>query len=291
MIAAAVDIGTNSTRLLVTDRGEDLQRTAVVTGLGRGVAETGRLSADGIAATCSVLADYAAMAQRLGVERIRAVTTAAARRAENTEAFLDLAEAALGVRPEVVSEEEEARLSYLGAATGLPDGHWTVVDIGGGSTEVVDEVAGRSFPIGSVLVTEGFFGEGPEPPEVIEAATEAVHAALTEMAPATGGLVGVAGTWTSLATIHLGVAADDTDQAHHLTLTAAQVGGWVEELAAMSVSRRSTLPGLDPARGPVILGGAVVAGVMMERLGSDRVLVSVRDSLDGLVASIDPYRT
>jgi exopolyphosphatase / guanosine-5'-triphosphate,3'-diphosphate pyrophosphatase len=280
---AAVDIGTNSTRLLVTQGEEDLVRESVVTGLGRGLSEKGALSSDAIRRTCRVLETYRQVADSCGVERIRAVTTAAARSAGNTDEFLEAATAALGVTPEVVSGEVEAAHSYAGAVSDLEGDGWTVVDIGGGSTEVISEDEGVSYPIGSVVVSDIHLVDAPTPPEQVASTRRAAMETLAPVAPAGGGVAGVAGTWTSLAGMEAATVVGERMRVHHDVLSRQSIDRWVERLAAMSGSERERIPGLDPARAPVILGGAMVASVVVDRLGCDEVVVSERDLLDGLV--------
>jgi exopolyphosphatase / guanosine-5'-triphosphate,3'-diphosphate pyrophosphatase len=280
---AAIDIGTNSTRLLVTWDDGDVVRESVVTGLGRGLSETGVLSSDAIGRTCRVLETYRQVAESCGVERMRAVTTAAARSAGNTDEFLEAATTALGVSPEVVSGEVEAALSYAGAVSDLEGDDWTVVDIGGGSTEVISGDGGVSYPIGSVVMSDLHLIDAPTPPEQVASARRAAMETLAPVAPAGGGVAGVAGTWTSLAAMDLASAqVDGSVRVHHVVLSRQSIERWIERLAAMSGSERERIPGLDPARAPVILGGAVVASVVVDRLGCDEVVVSERDLLDGL---------
>ncbi|HZI38548.1 MAG TPA: exopolyphosphatase, partial [Acidimicrobiia bacterium] len=151
MRVAAVDIGTNSTRLLVVDHdGRDLARRTVITGLGRGMHHTGRLSPEGRRDTIAALRDYRRELERAEVEVVRAVITAVGRSISDIQPFLAEAGDALGTQPEVISGDEEARLSYRGAVSELGGGDWTVVDIGGGSTEIVTESAARSADVGSV---------------------------------------------------------------------------------------------------------------------------------------------
>lgn len=284
MRLAAVDIGTNSVRLLVADAdGSDVLRLTRITGLGRGMQHTRRLSPEGRAETLDVLGEYRREMEALGVGRMRCVMTAVGRSAADAASFLDEAEAALGARPEAISGEEEARLSYRGAVCGLGQADWTVIDIGGGSTEIVTETAARSADIGSVRMTDLFFGTRPVPDDVVEAARAHARGILAG-APAPDGVIGVAGTWTTLAALTFG--RYDPDLVHHSTLDREQVSGWVERLAGLSVAETAALPGIEPRRAPVILGGSIVAEQVMEALGVDRCLVSERDLLDGIVAGL-----
>lgn len=284
MRLAAVDIGTNSVRLLVVDHDRsDLVRRTVITGLGRGMQHTGRLNPDGRVETLAVLGEYRREMEGLGAGAVRAVMTAVGRSASDVEPFLEEAKGALGIRPQVISGHEEARLSYRGAVAGLEGGDWTVVDIGGGSTEIVSAAAARSADIGSVRLTDLFLGARPAPAEAVETAREHARRILAgEKAP--DGVVGVAGTWTTLAALTL--EEYDPERVHHFTLGRSQVTGWVERLAMLSVEETAALPGIEPRRAPVILGGAIVAEQVMEVLGVDHCLVSERDLLDGIVAGL-----
>lgn len=293
---AAVDIGTNSMRMLVVDdKGGDLERRSVVTGLGRGVDADGSLGEDAIARTISVLARFG---ERLRpVERRRAVATSATRRASNRDAFLDRAEEALGFRPEVISGGEEAALAFTGATADFVQGPAggantpTVVDIGGGSTEFVSshrgEVQSRSVEIGSVRLTDRLLRERPVPFELLAEAGRIAHDAMQESVGdlltqlMDGPVLGVAGTWTSVAAIiHARSAVHHTEVARH------DVDEVTLRLAQLSIDETSALPGLDPARAPVILGGAVVAREAMRLLGCGNVSISERDLLDGIISTI-----
>lgn len=281
---AAIDIGTNSTRLLITGTSGEVCRVSRVTGLGRGLARSGRLSRQGREATLRVLAEYRSRMEAVGVATARAVVTAAGRDAVDSGEFLAEVAAVLGFAPDLIGGEYEARLSYQGAVSDLEAGPWTVVDIGGGSTEIVTADEGFSLPIGSVKVTDCFLSERPVSRERLESAHQAVREVVGRRPPAPGGVVGVAGTWTSLAALELGV--DDSAAVHHFSLDRQSLVAWVRRLAALSIVETERLPGLDPARAPVILGGAVVAATVTEALGARECLISGRDLLDGVVAEI-----
>ncbi|HEX2154575.1 MAG TPA: exopolyphosphatase [Acidimicrobiia bacterium] len=281
---AAVDLGTNSTRLLIA--GEREVRRTVVTGLGRGLTDTGRLSADGWAATLRTLQGYRVLMEGAGVERARAVMTAVGRQASDTGEFLVEAESTLGIRPEVISGDEEARLSYRGAVADLDGEGWTVVDIGGGSTEIVGAGGGDSYDVGSVVTTDRYLSERPASSDDVTAARTWVSSMLRGHPPASAGVVGVAGTWTSLAGITLGREPYDPNLVHHSTLDRVALERWVECLGAMSFEDTARLAGLDPARAPVILGGAVVAEAVASVLDVDNVVVSEHDLLDGIVSEL-----
>ena len=282
---AAIDIGTNSVRLLVVDEhGADLTRRSEVTGLGRGLAASARLNPEGRSATLEVLGAYAAAMTELRVERQRAVMTAAGRNAMDTTDFLTQATEALGFPIEVIPGEEEAALSYAGAASDLPGDDPVVVDIGGGSTEVVTAGEGRSFEIGSVRLTDQHLANRPVSDQTLADARETVQEVLDPVDPTSRPVIGVAGTWTTLAAIEHGVY--DPDLIHHSRLSVPMLGRWIDRLAMLSVEETARLPGIEPRRAPVILGGAIVAEQVLAALGAHDCLVSERDLLDGMVAAL-----
>lgn len=286
MKAAAVDIGTNSMRLLIVHQiGEgivELGRWQRVTGLGRGVDTSGLLSEEAIDRTLLALAEFGGRMEEEGVEKRRAVATSASRDAANRESFFDRAEIALGVRPELLTGEEEARLAFAGATAGLSSpAPFVVVDIGGGSTEFVTGEGGRSFDVGSVRLTERVLGHRPAPSEELAAGRNLVAEVFSPVGPTPGTVVGVAGTWTSLAGIQYG-----DPRVHMRELTLGQVTGLVELLAGLSVEATVALPGYDPARAPVILSGAVVAEAALKALSADKVVISLHDLLDGVIAAL-----
>ena len=290
---AAVDIGTNSTRLLVVSSRGELGRWETVTGLGRGLGRQGRLTEDSMSRTLATLTRYGKLMAEHALTACRAVATSAVRDALNREEFLDRAEHALGVRPETISGEEEARLSFAGAVADLPDpGGCMVVDIGGGSTEFVWKnpggmVEGVSLELGSVRLTESILPDRPPSPEQLRRAFADTAERLSEVRlPFRPRVVGVAGTWTSLAAIALCPDAYDHDLVHHSPLFAAQLAILVSNLAAMTVEETAALSALEPARAPMILAGAVIAQQALRRLASAEALISGRDLLDGVVDSL-----
>ena len=286
MSRAAIDIGTNSIRLLVVDEhGQDLVRISQVTGLGHGVDANRRLGRDAVERTLGVFADFARTCEELGVDRLRAVATSATRDAENRDEFLDRAETVLGIRPEMISGQQEAELAYRGA-TADRDGDAVVVDIGGGSTEFVsrsETIQAVSIDIGSVRLTDRLLPHRPADYEGLEKASAHVQSLFREVPRAGDSVViGVAGTWTSLAAIEQ--ARDG--RVHDALIPRLTADRLVARLASLTVEQTAALPGLDPARAPVILGGAVIAREAMRALGTDQVVVSERDLLDGIVAGL-----
>ena len=300
---AAIDCGTNSTRLLVVDEGgATLERRMRITRLGQGVDATGRLAPEAIERTVAVLIEYRAALDRLNVDRVRMTATSAARDASNRDDFFDAAEAAVGVRPELLGGEEEARLSFLGATAELDpaDGPFLVIDIGGGSTEFAVGTPSPTDPgpegvvsvdIGCVRITEKFLPSDPPAPEELTNALTVVRDYLDDVArdvPAVAEatrLVGLAGTVSTVATVELGIDYD-RDRIHHFRLSRDAVEDVFRTLATETRAQRVHNPGLEPGRADVIVGGVVVLVAVMRYFGFDECLVSEADILDGLVLSL-----
>lgn len=286
MARAAIDIGTNSVRLLIVDDdGAELARLSRVTALGRDLSSTGTLSPVGVERTLDVLAGYRSEIESRRAE-VRAVATSASRDASDTEAFLDRAEEALGWRPEVIDGEAEARLSYLGA-TVRHSGEEIVVDVGGGSTEFVrwvDTLEAVSVDMGSLRLNGMHLPDRPASFEQVEAAGQAVEEAFSAIEPSDGRpVLGVGGTWTTLADIVAGQAGAAAEDPH---LDRTTLDRWVARLSSLTLEETEDLPGIDPARAPVILAGAIVARGAMRVLRADVVGVEVHDILDGVVADM-----
>jgi exopolyphosphatase / guanosine-5'-triphosphate,3'-diphosphate pyrophosphatase len=298
---AAIDCGTNSTRLLVVGgAGETLTRLMRVTRLGQGVDAYRKLDGEAVERTLAVLREYRGAMDRLGVGRVRMVATSAVRDAVNGEEFLDAASEVVGAEAELLSGQEEGRLAYAGATVELgsaPEGA-VVVDIGGGSTELITEDAGRvgvaSLDLGCVRLTERFLHHDPPAGDELEAAVAAIATELDralvevpalEDAP-NRRLVGLAGTVSTLAALEYDVAAYDRDRLHHSVLPLATVGRWCATLAAEPSAARARRPGMVPGREDVIVGGVLVLREVMVRLGADECLVSESDILDGLAMTL-----
>lgn len=297
MKVGAVDIGTNSMRLLVAEveRGtiEWLDRRTTVTGLGRGVDASGRLEPEAMARTIEVLAGYGAAMSQAGVEARRAVATSATRDAENRDEFLDGAEAALGCRPDVINGAEEAALAFRGATRELSESApYVVIDIGGGSTEFVfgvDEPSYRiSLDIGSVRLTDRILSDRPARPDQIAAAENLAAELFSAVAlPDEPGVVaGVAGTFTSLSAISQDLPAYDPGRVHGSILTATRLAELSLYLSLLTVAETASIPSLDPARAPVILAGAIIAEQAVRRCGAPQVVVSEHDLLDGVALGL-----
>ena len=278
-----VDIGTNSMRLLITDVTEEIGRWVEVTGLGRGVDRSSVLSVEGIEQSLAALARFGAEMDRGQVDKREAIATSASRDAANREAFFDLAESALGVRPRLITGEEEARLSFSGATHQVDATAPIVVsDIGGGSTEFVTVEGEVSVDIGSVRLTERAIPTRPAPSTELEAARSVVAGLFSDVDLETGTLIGVAGTWTSVAAIAQGLPAYMRDRVHGHRMSRESLAATVDSLASMTLAETAAIPALDPKRAPVILGGALVGEGVMDVLGIDEVMISEHDSLDGV---------
>jgi exopolyphosphatase/guanosine-5'-triphosphate,3'-diphosphate pyrophosphatase len=299
---AAIDCGTNSLRLLVTDIAAgtqtDLHREMRVVRLGEGVDRTGHLSPDAIERTRLALVDYAATCRELAVERIRMVATSATRDAANSAEFRALVLDVLGVEPEVISGDEEAALSFHGATRTLDpaDGPFLVMDIGGGSTELVlgtsAVAAAKSVDIGCVRLTERHLTGDPPTAEQVAAAVRDIDVAVAQIRAAVPveqarTAIGLAGSVTTVAALALGLPAYDRSLIHLSRLSAADIEKVTADLLAMSRSERAALPVMHPGRVDVIGAGALILRTLVERLDLAEVLVSEADILDGIAWSIN----
>ncbi|OLF11062.1 exopolyphosphatase [Actinophytocola xinjiangensis] len=312
---AAIDCGTNSIRLLVADVTEhddghrslrDVHREMRIVRLGEGVDATGRLAPAALARTRDALADYTAVCRRKGVERVRMVATSATRDAGNRDEFFDMTRAVLGVEAEVISGDEEARLSFTGAVGDLEpqDGPFVVTDIGGGSTEVVTgtwdgrraEVTGAlSTDIGCVRITERCLRGDPPTSEEIAAGREFAEATLArafERVPVAGTRtwIGVAGTITTLSAVAQDLPAYDSERTHLSRLSDNEIASVAGRLLGASRAERGAIGAIHPGRVDVIGGGALITQVLAdnlaERAGINGILVSEHDILDGIALSL-----
>jgi exopolyphosphatase/guanosine-5'-triphosphate,3'-diphosphate pyrophosphatase len=281
VIVAAIDLGTNTTRLVVADvvGGElrELHRETRITRLGEGVDARRRLLPVPIARVRNVLADYRRTAESLDAERALLIATSAVRDAENGEAFLGEVEWSYGFATRLLSGGEEAELTRRGVgATALGT---LIADIGGGSTELILDDVHTSLDLGSVRHTERFLRSDPPTRDELDACAREARAALPELSPSAA--VGVAGTVTTLAALDLGLAVYDRERVHGHRLTPAGARAQLERLAALPLARRREVPALDPERAPVIVAGAVILVELLDRYGLGRIEVSERDILDG----------
>lgn len=287
MNRAGVDIGTNTMRLLIAGPdGATLDRMVEITGLGTGLDATGTLGEAEVERTLTVLTDFGRVMAERDCGQVRVVATAASRDASNGAEFIDRAAAALGHRPEVIGGEEEARLAYVGAMSALdPPSAVTpvVVDIGGGSTEFVDSTRAVSSRIGSVRITDRLLTERPVGFGQLTTASRSIQDALLAH-PEPGvryWMVGVAGTWTSIAGLLRGEYV--VGEMHGATVSRLDLDRLVISLAAADFDATAQLPGLHPKRARVILGGAMIAREAMRRFDIAEVTVSESDLLDALV--------
>jgi exopolyphosphatase / guanosine-5'-triphosphate,3'-diphosphate pyrophosphatase len=293
---AAVDLGTNSTRLLVADvdygRISDIARETRITRLGEGVDERRRLLPGPIARVRNVLTDFRRAAESLGAKRTLAIATSAVRDAENGEAFLGEVEWSYGFTTRLLSGHDEALMMFRGVTSerGLARGT-VIVDIGGGSTELVtggpDGVRWHdSLDIGSVRLTERFLHSDPPTQAELEDAVAAARAMLAERVPDEvrsdiSSAIGVAGTITSLGALALGLEEYDRDRVHGSELTAEALEEQLGRLASVPLAERRRMRPLDPDRAPVIVGGALIAHDVLAYFGLDKLEISERDILDG----------
>ena len=300
---AAIDIGTNSTNLLIVDpQGNEIVREVNVTRLGKGVAASGLLDDSTINSTVQQLAVYASLLKQHKVETFRVTATEACRRASNANTFLDQAETVLGKRPEIISGAEEGQLAFRGALSKLEphNGITIVVDIGGGSTEVMIGQGNSlqhaySFPVGAVVLTETELHRDPPKPEELTNAIGLVTDFMDDLVreqpqvlDATR-VVGVAGTIVTIAAVELGIARFDPVALHGMTLTREAAEDVFRTLATESLSDRKSNPGLPAERADVIVGGCCALVGIMRRLRLPSITVSVHNLLDGVVQHIlDP---
>lgn len=300
---AAIDVGTNTVRLLVASPSpggyEELARLLTIPRLGHDVDANGRLDLERIQKTVAAVAGYVVTAHELGAKRIRIAATSAVRDASNREVFLDAVLAATDVRPDVLSGDEEAALAFAGASTSFSGERLKVViDIGGGSTEMVagrDRVlAARSVDIGSVRLTERHLrADLPSESQVRAARTDAasaLDASAAHIAGVCGGetpiVIGVAGTFTTLTALSLGLTSYDRARVHKASLSLPDVTTLGDRLALMPVAERAANPVITPGRADAIVAGAILAQEAMRSLGVQAVTVSETDILDGLLISL-----
>ena len=285
-------MGTNSTRLLIADVTgaglEDVERIETVTGLGRGVDSSGRLSPEAMERTTRVLAVYGGRIRESGVQAARAVATSAARDAGNRDELVEAARGALGFRPDIIGGEEEAVLVFAGATGSAPyPAAMVVVDVGGGSTEIVTDRGGVSTDIGSIRLTERCLPNQPATPGDLAAARrEAARVIGAADLPRRDTAMGAAGTWTSLAAMHLGLDTYDSPAVEGVTLRLADLEAMVTWLGSLTLDEKRAIPSLNPERAPIILGGAVVAETSLRILGLSEITVTGHDILDGVCLSL-----
>lgn len=298
MPRAAIDIGSNTVLLtVVDDSGAVIHDEARVVGLGRGLGERGLFRPDRMKAAETALSDYAKTAQRLGVEpwAIKAVATSAARRAMNAPTWFSRLQRTTGLRVRVISGDEEARLTWLGAIRELPvrEGPLLVVDLGGGSTELVlgeaDHVMQRvSLEIGSVRLTEQFLGAplGVASPAALAQMRNhiEVEVAKVRLEPTPRTVIGVAGTVTTLVAMAQGMREWDADRVHGQPLTRAQLARFVDRLLPMGPDQRRAAAAVSPDRADYLLAGAMVLDRVLSAARRPKLIASDRGLRYGLLA-------
>lgn len=300
MRVAAIDIGTNSVLLLIAERRDGVLSTVVdrasITRLGAGVDRDGKLDPTAQERTLACLADYASAAREHGAQAVAAVGTSALRDAQRDPVFLERASKLLGVAPQVISGAEEARLTFTGSLSGLRlSGPVTVVDVGGGSTEIIHGTAGtdpeprvaQSLQIGSVRAFERYVRHDPPTSEELAASASEIDALLAPLPTASGStLVGVAGTVTTLAALSASIEPYDSARVHGMTLSRDTVSELFVALAAMDVKARRAQRGLDPMRADVIVNGAQIVDRVLAWAGATALVVSDRGVRWGLAEEL-----
>lgn len=301
---AALDCGTNALRLLIMRAGEagqpvEITRIMRTVRLGEGVDATGELSDGALERTFSALDDYSALMKQHGVERVRMVATSASRDAKNRDVFVEGVRRRIGISPDVITGDEEARLSFVGAVGALmPQSRrppYLVVDIGGGSTEFVrgneNPMAWMSVDVGCVRMTERHLAGDPPTAAEIKSAerdiTEAVAVADERVDfSQSRTLVGLAGSVTTVAAFCLDLAEYDEDVLHGSVISAEDVNRATEAYLGMTRQQRAALPYMHPGRVDVIAGGAMVLREIMRQGGFREVVVSEHDLLDGIALGL-----
>ena len=301
MRVAAIDCGTNSIRLLIADvQGDnfrEVNRDMEIVRLGQGVDQTGAFHPDAIARTLAAVDKYASEIARRGVEKIRFCATSATRDASNRDLFIEGVKQRLGVAPEVISGEEEAKLSFAGATKDLPDSlaPYLVVDIGGGSTEFVighrAVESAKSVNIGCVRMSERHFKSDPATELEIESARRDIQLAIAEAAKvvdikAAKSLVAVAGTATTVAAAALQLSQYDRYAIHLSRISAEQTAQVSEMFLKMNREERAALGYMHPGRVDVIGAGSLVLAEIVKAVGAKEFIACESDILDGIAFSL-----
>jgi exopolyphosphatase / guanosine-5'-triphosphate,3'-diphosphate pyrophosphatase len=293
---AVIDMGTNSTRLLVADiedgRVHEVERRTRVTALGRGVDLSARLCSDGIEDVCAAVGEYIEVYERLGAERVFAIATSAVRDAQNADAFMAELRERFALDARILDGDEEARLTYRGSCCDRESVDRTlVVDIGGGSTELIigsgpEVISSSSLQCGTVRHTERYLRSDPPGPAQLEDLAADVQGLIdAELPPperpSAGVGIAVAGTPTSLAAIDMELDPYDPARVHGHRLPLGSIQRMCSELSAMTIVRRREVTGLHPARAPTIVAGVVILIQVMRAFGLAEIEVSEHDILHG----------
>jgi exopolyphosphatase/guanosine-5'-triphosphate,3'-diphosphate pyrophosphatase len=303
MRVATIDIGTNTVLLLVAEgdakgRLVAVEERATITRLGQGVDVTRELAPEAVARTNACLDEYADVVGRLGAERVAVVGTSAMRDAGGGEAVRAHVKARFGVDARTISGDEEARLTFDGALSGIttPGDDVVVFDIGGGSTEVVygNRASGaiawaKSFDVGSVRLTERHVRSDPPTREeraAVLGTCEEVFAAVPSASQKACAVIGIAGTITTLAAVSLGMSSYEGARVHGLTLPVAEIERVVDRLAGVPLEERKAIAGLEPKRADVIVAGGLIALAFLRRVEASAVTVSDRGVRWGLAEAL-----
>jgi exopolyphosphatase/guanosine-5'-triphosphate,3'-diphosphate pyrophosphatase len=294
-----VDVGTNSTRLLVAEvrdgRVAEIERRSSVTRLGRGVDLSGRLSNEAVEATCEAIAEYVSLYRDAGAEAVDAIATSAVRDAENGSAFVAELRERFALSARVLDGEEEASLTYLGATAERPPGEPTlVIDIGGGSTELVIGVEERidfhaSLQAGVVRQTERHISGDPPAAIELESLAADVRGLIQDAAgtaPDPSAAIAVAGTPTSLAAVEMELEPYDPERIHGHSLSLGSIQRMLSQLASLPLAERIQVAGLHPDRAPTIVAGVVILVETMRAFGLERIAVSEHDILYGAAIAL-----
>lgn len=303
MKLASIDIGTNTTRLLIAEPGDDrslktVLRLARITRLGEGV-DTGRAFKPGaIKRTLDTLSEFKQILEAEGVVTVRVIATSAARDARDVAEFVEQA-GKIGFEVEILTGPQEAQFAFNGATYDAGDligpTRYLVIDIGGGSTEFILGREGKterlySFDIGSVRLTEMFFRTDPPAPVELEKAQLLIRTetgrALSEFRSMPLVAIGVAGTITTIAAVQQEMAIYDPEKIHHFKLTAPEIEEILQRFLSLPLEKRKKLPGLEPARADIIIAGTLILLEALRLLGLSELIVSEHDLLDGLILSL-----
>lgn len=300
MILAGIDIGTNTLRLLIAETGSgfltDIHSDRRITRLGENLDKTGQLSPEARERSISAIAQFCDDIAKYAPQAVRAVGTSALRTAGNAAAFIDEVRARTGITPEVITGEEEARLTLRGVMAAIPnstgDESGIAIDIGGGSTEIISfgsrtGVSETSLGLGAVYLTERFLMHDPPRIEELHALRRAIRQALDPVRLAPGRiLIGTAGTITTLAAIDRQLIRYDPDSINGWTLSRRSVDQIVSRISRSSIAERRKIIGLEPGREDIILAGAVIAQEIMDRFGASDILVSDWGLREGILLDL-----
>lgn len=296
MIKAAVDIGTNSTRLYIADAGNGIKRIekyTEITRLGKDVDQERKLKTERIEKNIDVLLNYKRIAESYGVKEIIAIATSAVRDASNRDEFVKLIKENTGIDVLVISGREEAELGFLGASSMLEGGSGTVCDIGGGSTELIFGTGGKvkiaeSVDIGAVRMTERFIGPEMASESQIQSAYSYIKEAISPVVDQINksgrfDLVGIGGTATTIAAVDQGLEKYEIEKVHGYKLSFGRVCAIFDAFKGMSLEQRKNIPGLQKDRADIITAGALILKTVMESLNLLHITISEFDNLDGAI--------